>query len=239
MAFKIKLKSRKEVAVGTMAFHFEKPQGFKFIPGQAGDFTLINPPETDAEGNKRSFTLASAPYEEDLFITTRMRDSAFKRSLKKIPLGTELTLDAPWGELTLHSDTRIPAVFLTGGIGITPVRSIILQATHDRLAQELILFYSNHRPEDAVFLDELTEAQQKNPAFTLVSTMTHMDKSSLPWHGETGHINEAMLRKFIDDLTLSIFYISGPPDMVAAMQKTLTNAGVKRDNIRAEDFPGY
>jgi Na+-transporting NADH:ubiquinone oxidoreductase subunit NqrF len=98
------------------------------------DFTLTNPPQTDAEGNTRSFSLACAPFEDDLIITTRMRDTAFKHSLKLIDLGTELDLEAPWGELTLHKDTSIPAVFLTGGIGITPVRSIVLQATHDKLA---------------------------------------------------------------------------------------------------------
>jgi len=183
----IKLKDRKEVAAGTMAFHFGKPSGFTFAPGQAGDFILADPPETDAEGNKRSFSLASAPYEDDLIIATRMRDTAFKRSLKTIPLGTEFILDAPWGELTLHEDTSVPAVFLTGGIGITPVRSIVLQATRDKLAQKLVLFYSNHRPEDTAFLDELTAAQKANPNFILVATMTKMEKSSRPWHDGRFH----------------------------------------------------
>jgi len=235
----IKLKDRKEVAAGTMAFHFGKPSGFTFAPGQAGDFILADPPETDAEGNKRSFSLASAPYEDDLIIATRMRDTAFKRSLKTIPLGTEFILDAPWGELTLHEDTSVPAVFLTGGIGITPVRSIILQATRDKLAQKLVLFYSNHRPEDTAFLDELTAAQKANPNFTLVATMTKMEKSSRPWHGETGIIDKAMLARTIGALNLPIYYISGPPEMVNAMQKMLTQAGVKSANVRAEEFSGY
>jgi ferredoxin-NADP reductase len=239
VAFRVTLKSRKEIAIGTMAFHFEKPQGFSFTAGQCGDFTLANPPETDAEGNTRSFSLASAPYEEDLIIATRMRDTAFKRNLKTIPLGTELSLEAPWGELILHDDARIPAVFLTGGIGITPVRSMALQATHDKSAQKLFLFYSNRRPEDAAFLKELTQAQKENRNVALIATMTGMEKSSLPWHGETGLINKAMLMKFIDDLTLPIYYISGPPEMVAAMQKTLSDSGVKTGNIRAEEFSGY
>jgi ferredoxin-NADP reductase len=89
---------------------------------------LINPSETDAEGNTRGFSLASAPYEDDLMLATRMRDTAFKRVLKTMALGAELTLDAPYGSFTLHNNAAIPAVFVTGGIGVTPVRSIVLQA---------------------------------------------------------------------------------------------------------------
>ena len=133
--YKVKLKRRQEIASGTMAFHFEKPEGFAYKAGQFGDFTLANPPETDAEGNTRGFSLASAPYEGDLMVATRMRDTAFKRVLKTMALGTEVSLDAPYGSLTLHSDARIPAVFLSGGIGVTPVRSIVLQATHDKLPE--------------------------------------------------------------------------------------------------------
>jgi len=237
--YRIKLKNRKEIAAGTMAFHFEKPAGFTFTAGQAGEFTLPNPPETDAEGNVRSFTLASAPFEEDLMIATRMRDTAFKRSLKAIPLDTELTLEAPWGELTLHDNARIPAVFLTGGIGITPVRSMVLQATHDHLPHKLTLLYANRQPKDAAFLDELTAAQTANPNFTLVATMSDTEKSAAQWNGETGNVDKAMLTKYLGDLTLPIYYISGPPGMVAAMQKILSDAGVKTSNVRAEEFSGY
>jgi ferredoxin-NADP reductase len=239
MALTIKLKSRNEVAAGTTAFHFEKPPRFTFTPGQAGDFSLTNPPQTDKEGDKRSFSLASAPYEGDLIFATRMRDTAFKRSLETIPLGTEFVLDAPWGELTLHEDTSIPAVFLTGGIGITPVRSIVLQATRDKLDQTLVLFYSNRRPEDAAFLDELKQAEKDNPNFTLVATMTKLADSSRPWQGETGLIDPAMLKRHLKDITVPIYYISGPPEMVDAMQKMLSSAGVKSKNIRAEEFSGY
>lgn len=234
----IKLKSRREVAAGTMAFHFEKPAGFTFIPGQAGDFTIPNPPENDAEGNKRSFSLACAPYEEDLIIATRMRDSAFKRSLKKIPLGTELIMDAPWGELVLDKDASIPAVFVTGGIGITPIRSIVLQATREKGPQKLVLFYSNRHPEDAAFLDDLTQAEKENPSLTCVLTMTKTQDSSR-WKGETGKIDEALLKRHLGDLNKPIYYITGPPEMVSAMQKLLKDAGIKDANVRAEEFSGY
>src|SRR6476660_6255232 len=160
--YKVKLKGGREIASGTMAFHFEKPEGFSYKAGQFGDLTLANPPETDAEGNTRGFSLASAPYEGDLMVATRMRDAAFKRVLKTMEIGTELSLDAPYGSFTLHNNARIPAVFLTGGIGVTPVRSIVLQAAHDNLPHKIVLFDSNRRPEFSAFLDDLTEAQKAN-----------------------------------------------------------------------------
>ncbi len=237
--YRVKLKHRREIASGTMAFHFDKPDGFSYKAGQFGDFTLANPPETDAEGNTRGFSLTSAPYEGELMVATRMRDTAFKRVLKNMTLGTEVSLDAPYGSLTLHSDARIPAVFLSGGIGITPVRSIILQATHDALPHKIILFDSNRSPDDSAFLDDLGEAQKRNPHFTLVGTMTEMEKSSKAWSGETGFVTKAMLMKSVTDLDLPIYYISGPQAMVAAMRKILDEAGVKDDKIRTEEFSGY
>jgi ferredoxin-NADP reductase len=237
--YKVKLKSRQEIAFGTMAFHFEKPGGFTYKAGQFGDFTLADPPETDAEGNTRGFSLASAPYESDLMVATRMRDTAFKRVLKTMELGSELTLDAPYGSFTLHGDASIPAVFVSGGIGVTPVRSIILQAAHDKLPHKIVLFDSNRRPEDSAFLDELAAAQKRNPNFTLVGTMTEMEKSSQAWSGETGFVTKAMLLKSVSDLNLPIFYISGPRTMVAAMRKILDESGVKDDKIRTEEFSGY
>lgn len=237
--YRVKLKSRVEIAAGTMAFHLEKPEGFSFKAGQFADYTLTAPPETDAEGDTRGFSLASAPYEDDLMFATRMRDTAFKRNLKTIAIGTELTLDAPYGSLTLHNNVQIPAVFLTGGIGVTPVRSILLQATHDNLPHKIFLFDSNRRPEDAAFLDELMGAQKKNPNYTFVGTMTEMEKSSQEWQGETGFITEAMLSKHVGDLTLPIYYITGPPAMATAMRNVLNEAGVNDDNIRTEEFTGY
>jgi ferredoxin-NADP reductase len=237
--YKVKLKSKKEVACGTMAFHFEKPKEFVFKAGQFGDFTLINPSQTDAEGNTRAFSFASAPYEDDIMIATRMRDTAFKRALKTMGPGTEVTMDAPYGSLTLHNNARIPAVFLTGGIGITPVRSIILQAANDKLRHRIFVFDCNRRPEDAPFLDELSEVQAKNPNCLFVGIMTQIEKSNSKWRGETGYISKEMLMKYADDLTLPIYYISGPRRMVAAMRKTLNESGVNDDNIRTEEFSGY
>jgi len=237
--YKTKLKSKDEIAAGTMAFRFEKPEGFAFKAGQFGDFTLVDPSETDAEGNVRGFSLASAPYEGYLMFATRMRNTAFKRVLRTMKVGAEIALDAPYGSFTLHNNAKTPAVFLTGGIGVTPVRSIVLQAAYDKLPHKIFLFDSNRRPEDSAFLDELTNAQQQNPNYTFVSTMTEMEKSDQDWDGETGYITKAMLEKYVGDLTLPIYYLAGPASMVTAMRKTLNEAGVDDDNIRTEEFSGY
>ena len=237
--YQVKLKNKQEIAVETMAFYFEKPKGFVYKAGQYVDYTLINPREADAEGNTRGFSLASAPYENDLMSATRMRDTAFKRVLKTLAPGAEFTLDAPGGSFTLHNNAAIPAVFVTGGIGVTPVRSIVLQAIHDQTAHRIFVFDSNKRPEDAVFLDELMKPHEKSPQYTFVGTMTEMEKSSRTWHGETGLITKAMLSKYIGDLTLPIYYIAGPPGMVVGLRKTLSESGVNDDNIRTEEFSGY
>jgi ferredoxin-NADP reductase len=237
--YQIKLTSKEEVASGTMAFHFQKPKDFTFKAGQFADFTLSNPSQTDAEGNTRGFSLASAPYEEDLMIATRMRDTAFKRELKIMKPGTQVAMDAPYGSFTLHNNAQIPAVFLTGGIGITPVRSILFQAAHDKLRHKVFVFDSNRRPEETAFLEELREIPKDNPNCIFVGTMTQMQKSTSEWHGELGHVTRTMLMNYIVDLALPIYYLSGPASMVAAMRTILNESGVNDDNIRTEEFTGY
>lgn len=233
----IKLKSKKEVALETMAFHFDKPSGFTFKPGQFADYTLIKPSETDAEGDTRGFSLG-APYEEDIVFTTRMRDTAFKRDMDKMAIGTEVIFDGAYGSFTLQNNTKIPAVFLCGGIGITPVRSIILQATHDKTAHKIFLFYANKTPQDAAYLNELAAAEKANANFKLVASMTDTDGSE-DWKGETGFFTKEMMKKYILDLSLPIYYISGPASMVSSIRKTLNEAGIDDDNIRTEEFSGY
>ena len=236
---RVKLKNKMELAEGTMGFYFEKPPGFQFKAGQFGDWTLIDPPETDAEGNFRTFTIASAPAEEDLMVATRMRDTAFKRVLRSAPAGTEVELDGPFGSMALHEDRGRPAVFLAGGIGITPFRSMSLQAMRETQSPRLYLFYSNRRPEDAAFLSEFVPLEKQNPGFKLIATMTDLTNSTKAWNGETGHIDGAMLSKYLPDLAAPIYYTAGPPPMVAAMRKMLSGAGINAQNIRYEDFVGY
>jgi ferredoxin-NADP reductase len=235
----IKLLGRQEIATNTMTFTFEKPQGFAFKAGQHANLVIMNPDEDDEEGNTRLFTFATPPYEDNLMIATRMRDTAFKRILKKIPLGAELMLDGPMGSFTLHEDENIPAVYLAGGIGITPFRSILLQAAKDKLPHKLLLFYSNYKPEDAAFLKELMAFESENLNYQFIGTMTEMNKSNIPWQGETDYINKDMLMKYISDLTKPIYYIAGPESLVTGLCNMLKGAGVRDDHICTEEFSGY
>jgi len=248
--YKTKLVKKEEVAEGTMAFYFEKPEGFEFIAGQYVTVSLINPPETDDEGNSRFFSLIAAPYENYLGIATRMRDTDFKRVLKNLPIGSEVKITGPDGSFCLHKDASQPAVFLIGGIGVTPVFSILKNAAYKKLPHQLFLFYSNKRPEDAAFLKELQSLEKENKNFKLIATMTAPTESRSPdqsvgkklkqaWLGETGFINKEMLQKHIGDLNSPIYYMSGPPAMVKAMIELAEKIGANDDNIIFEEFAGY
>jgi len=238
-ACETRLEGREEIAEGTMAFHFAKPRDFSFKPGQAIDIILGYPSGPDAPSARHTFSIVSAPFEGELVVATRMRDSAFKRTLKSLAIGAPIKLDGPFGSLTLHGKQARPAVLIAGGIGITPFISMLRQAAHDQLPQRLLLLYSNRRPEDAAFLAELQQLERQNKAFRLVATMTQMGKSTWPWAGQTGVIDEALVKQVVGELSQPIYYLAGPPAMVEAMRQTLNFAGADDDDIRGEEFFGY
>lgn len=123
--------------------------------------------------------------------------------------------------------------------GSLPFLSILRHATHERLPYRLYLFYSNRRPEDAAFLGDLRELEKANQQFRFAPTMTEMAKSRQPWKGRTGLINQQMLAEVLSDLHGPIYYVAGPPAMVAAMRKMLVATGVDEDDVRSEEFAGY
>ena len=236
-SYQVKLAGREELAEGTIAFRFEKPAGFNFKPGQAVVLELLDPPPEDGQ-KRRTFSLVSAPFESTLAIATRMRDTAFKRALKALPDGASLKLTGPIGQFTL-ADAARPAVFIAGGIGITPFMSMLRQAARDHAPHSLLLLYSNRRPEDAAFLGELQELDRHNGNFRLVATMTEMSKSARQWEGPTGFVDADLIKRAADGLMAPVYYVVGPPAMVAAMQETLRGTGVADDDIRSEEFYGY
>ncbi len=235
----VRLIEQQQVAEGTTAFFFEKPAGFDFVGGQSIDMTLINPPETDAGGITRSFSLAGAPHESGVMVATRLRDTAFKRTLKRLQPGAKVKIEGPFGSMTLHRKTSRPAVILAGGIGITPFRSMIVQAMKRNTGHSITLFYSNRRPEDAAFLSEFQDLARQHTNLKLVATMTKPEKSRTGWSGETGHITLELLMKYVEDLADPIYYAAGPPALVSAMKDLLNEAGVDEDDINSEDFSGY
>jgi ferredoxin-NADP reductase len=233
------LKRRDTLCNGTTGLYFERPAGFDFKPGQFANFTLDSAIATDAGGSTRSLSIASPPYEKDLVVAMRMRDSGFKRAAIALPIGSPFLLEGPYGNLILHKDIARPAVFLAGGIGITPFRSMIRHATEVGSAHRIFLFYSIRRAEEAPFLRELREINELDSHFKFIPTITHPGEVPRQWEGELGHINEQMLTKWLPDYQVPVFYVAGPPGMVAAMRHMLSEVGVSDDDIRAEEFAGY
>lgn len=236
--FEAPLLEREMVAERTMSFRWRKPAGWNYRAGQFIDITLHDPPETDAEGDTRGFSISAAPCEDVIQITTRLRDTAFKRVLQSVPLGTSMKLEGPFGDFRLHHALR-PAVLLAGGIGITPFRSMLVEAIRTgSLPYRVVLFHANHRPVDAAFNTELRTLAEADPNFEFVPVMTALQPSEA-WDGERGHIDASMLKRHIADGADPIYYIAGPPGMVRGLRDTLTGMAIDEDNIRTEEFTGY
>ena len=225
----VTLAGHQEVADGTTAFRFENPSGFAFKAGQSANFVLLEPP-AEPNSARRTFSLASAPYENELLVATRMREgSHFKRALKSLPAGSKVRLVGPLGDMTLHDDPARAAVFIAGGIGITPFRSMLRQAEQDGLGHRLYLAYSNRRREHAAFLDELQALERRNPRFRLLAPMTDAE----------GMLDEEKLKRFAGEAATPVYYLAGPPAMVEAMKAILARNGVAAGDVRSEEFFGY
>lgn len=231
----LKLVKRTEVARHTHTFSFTKPEGFQFKPGQYGGFTLINPTDTDAGGITRRFSLLSTPADEHITIATRMQPSAYKRVLNQFDINSEIKFAGPTGNFILHDDVTTPAVFIAGGIGITPFYSILCDAAQKKSAQTFYLFYGNQSQADAAFLAELQNLQHQLPNFKLIATMAN----DPTWTGEQGFISQSMLKKYLPDLHTPIYYVCGSPTMVTALQEALVELDIPEEHIKVEDFPGY
>jgi len=238
--FTTKLVARSSAAEGTMSFFFERPANFNFKAGQFFTVILPNPPHNDEKGNRRTFTIASAPQETaHLQMTTRMTGSALKRSLAEVPLGTPVDLLGPAGNFTLHAEADIPAVFIAGGIGITPFRSMLLDTAARHLPHQITLIYSNRNLEGAAFHHEFQQLTATHKNFKYVPTMTQADKSSRPWCGERRYVNAEFLRDHVGDFSQPLFYIVGPPGLATALLKTVAEAGVDSERVLSEEFDGY
>jgi ferredoxin-NADP reductase len=238
--FPSNLIDRYPVAEGTMAFAFERPAGFEFTAGQFMTITLPDPLYNDEKSNRRTFSIASPPQDAGrLLVATRMTGSALKRSLAEAPIGAAVSLFGPSGRFTLHADPAVPAVFVAGGIGITPFRSILHDAAERQLPHSITLIYSNRAPGGAAFYAEMVETAGRLPNFRFVPTMTDPDAASPLWTGERRKVSAELLREVVGEMTAPIFYLAGPPGLVAAVSKAVLEAGADPEHLRSEEFEGY
>ena len=232
------LAEKREVAKGTLLAVFDLGgEEVEFQPGQYFFVTLLDPPYEDDKGPRRHITVVTSPTERGVLgLCTRLRDTAFKRSLAELPLGAEVEVELPKGKFLLPEDTARPYVFVAGGIGITAFRSMLRNAADERLPYRVTLLYSNRSRAETAFLDELSELEGQLPGFRAVLTMTDDPK----WEGESRRIDAGFFREHVGpELGEATFLVAGPPGMVSAMEEALAEAGVPEDRVIADKFSGY
>jgi len=226
------------VAKGTLFVLFDLlGQEVDFRAGQYFWVTLLDPPYEDEKGPRRHISVVTSPNERGVLgLCTRLRDSAFKRSLAELPVGAEVEVEQPKGDFVLPDETDLPLVFLAGGIGITVFRSMLRSIVEERIPHRVTLVYSNRDRESTAFLDELTELARDHNNIDLVLTMTDENE----WDGERRKIGPELLRDHLDgDLAGYRYLLAGPPAMVEAVTASLRDAGIPEERIQPERFSGY
>jgi ferredoxin-NADP reductase len=201
----------------------------------------------DAKGPIRHFSLASSPTEQDfIMISTRIRDTPYKQKLASLEKGAKVQAWGPEGEFTLHKDHSRPAILLSGGIGVTPFRSMVKYATDERLPLKIVMFDSNRDADNILYKPEFDRWAEENKKFKVVYTITEEgekhDDNNIRWTGERGRINKEMIARHLsgDEISKAIFYVCGPPGMLQAMQKLLKEElQIPKDRVKVEEFTGY
>jgi ferredoxin-NADP reductase len=231
------IQEKREVAERTLLVTFDlQGERFDWQPGQYFWVELIDPPYDDDKGPRRHISIVTSPTEDAPGLCTRLRDSAFKRSLDELPVGAPVEVEEPKGDFVLPEDTERPYVFVAGGIGITVFRSMLRYISDKGLPHRVTLVFSNRNRAGAAFLDELQQLEQSNPNLTLVLTMT----DDPDWDGDSRHIDADMLRDHLgEDLASYGFFVAGPPDMAEDVGEKLKSAGVPEDQVRVGKFAGY
>jgi glycine betaine catabolism B len=214
-----------------MSIRFPKPVGFSFMPGQYMMVTL----SVGGKPVSKPFTLSSSPTESFLEFTKRLTDSEYSTALKAVKLGDSIWLDAPYGIFTFMGEYP-KVVFLAGGIGITPFRSICQYSTDTKQTSNIILFYGCKNPNDMTFKEEFMEMQQKNPNIKVVFVAAEADNN---WKGTRGFINVDLIKAEAPDFAERMFYACGPPPMVVAMQKLISELGLLSGRLKIEALAGH
>ena len=214
------------------SFRFPKPNSFSYKAGQFV-FVTIN---GGAQQLRKHFTLSSSPTEANFIeFTKKVTDHPYSLALTALNIGDTVNIDGPYGDFTFEGEYNRVGM-LSGGIGITPLRSICKYCTDTQSETKITLLYGNRAEKDIVFREELEEMQQKNKNLKVVFTL---DQASQSWKGYTGLINEEMVKNEIPDYEETAFYVCGPPAMVEAIGSLLRELGVIESRIKRERFSGY
>lgn len=214
------------------SFRFKRPEGFDYDPGQ---FLFLTIPIGGKE-NTKHFTISSSPTEKEFIeFTKKITDHEFSVALARLEIGDWAQIDGPYGDFTFKGEhPRIG--MMTGGIGITPLRSIIKYCSDAGVKSQITLLYGNRSEENIVFREELDLLKEKNPNLRVVHTLSRPGDG---WSGRRGHIDIEMVREEIPDYAARVFYVCGPPALVSECENILKALKIPESKIIAEDFPGY
>jgi len=226
----------REVAKGTLLVLFAVDGYPEYRPGSYFWVELPDRGHEDEKGLRRHISLVTSPTDEGVVgLATRLRDTAFKRTLAELTLGDQVEVEEPKGSFLLPEDTSPGYVFVAGGIGITVFRSMLRYIADELLPYEITLVYSNRDCESAAFLDELEELERRIAGLRVVLTMTDEEG----WEGESRRIDAALLRDHVGELEDRQFLVAGPPAMTEAVVEALYAAGVPEERVLADKFSGY
>lgn len=232
------LQKKLKVAPAIVDFVFKPSQPLRFTPGQYMEFTLEHS-RPDSRGNRRYFTLASSPTEPELHLGVRFyeKSSSFKSALYWMDGKTNIVAAQIAGDFTLPADPEQKLVFLAGGIGITPFRSMLKYLLDTQQRRDIVLIYANKTARDIVYQDVLNAAAQQ---LGTKNFYTLTDPGAVPraWGGLVGRIDEQMIQRAISDYAERTYYLSGPPEMVRAYEDALNKLHIKHSQIKKDFFPG-
>jgi ferredoxin-NADP reductase len=220
--------AEKELCAGKIGqFRFSRPDGYAFEAGQWFRLTLGT-----TEGTQTAtFSHASAPGDPLLEMATRMSGSAFKRALDAMEPGGSAVIAGPGGRLRLpEPDGQI--VFLVGGVGITPVHSLLREAVaRGRRFDGAVLIFGNRDESCVLYREELSGMAAQG-----VRLVEVLEEPLGSWDGETGLISPELVRRHVDTAESSVYMVTGPPVMVEAMERVLDSLGVADEARIVESF---
>ncbi|MFC2966712.1 hypothetical protein [Acidimangrovimonas pyrenivorans] len=235
--FKLTLLRVEEIAAGCYDYVFHSEKALPFRPGQYLDWTL-HLEQPDSRGNRRPFTIASAPTENEVRLGVKFypQPSAFKRKMIEMMPGDVMYGSQIAGTFTLPRDPNQKLAFIAGGIGITPFRSIVQDLVDRGDEREIVLLYGNNRPDEIAYGD-LFERARRELGMRAVYAVAEGGVYGPGYHN--GFIDEDLILREVPDLRERTFYISGPRGMVVRFEKALRRLGVRRSRIKVDFFPGF